>query len=190
MRFEKGHKAATRARIVEVASERFLKDGVAATGIATVMADAGLTHGGFYAHFSSKDELVGEAMQSAAARTKARLDRTASDATIEDRIKNYLRASHRDAAGRGCVAAALAAEIARLGDPTRKIFTEQLEAIFARLAAQLPSEIPDSERLPRAIGIFGTMMGTLQLARAADNPALSDKILESGVAAALRLARP
>ena len=98
MRFEKGHKAATRQRIVEVASERFRKDGVAAVGIAGVMADAGLTHGGFYAHFGSKEDLVREAMVAAfeGAKNRPQPELKPGESALERRIRSYLRPAHRD----------------------------------------------------------------------------------------------
>ncbi len=190
MRFEKGHKAATRQRILEVASERFRKDGVAAVGIAGLMADAGLTHGGFYAHFGSKEDLVREAMTAAFEATKTRQEGAfePGKAGLEQRIRNYLRPSHRDAPERGCAAAALVAEMARHDPATRETFTTRVEEIIARIAGHLPDDLPEAARQSTAIGIFGTMLGTLQLARAVADPALSDAILESGIQAAIKLA--
>lgn len=186
MRFEKGHKETTRRRIIETASARFREDGVAATGIAGLMADAGLTHGGFYAHFSSKEELVREA--AAAALAGARSNTVLEESGLEAYIRHYLRNAHRDAPGRGCAAAALAPEIARHDDATRADFAQGLETIFGRIAEKLPQTVPDGERWDRAVGIFGVMMGTLQLARAVVDKKLSDRILESGITAALRMA--
>jgi TetR/AcrR family transcriptional repressor of nem operon len=188
MRFEKGHKAATRQRIVEVASERFRKDGVAAVGIAGVMADAGLTHGGFYAHFGSKEDLVREAMAAAFESTKARPQRELKpgESALEQRIRSYLRPAHRDTPERGCAAAALVAEVARHDPATREAFTEALEGILGLIAEQLPE---GAARRATAIGIFGVMIGALQLARAVADPVLSDEILESGIQAALRLGK-
>ena len=189
MRFEKGHKAATRQKIIETAAARFRQDGIAATGIAGLMADAGLTHGGFYAHFTSKEELVRESMAAAAAATRARLERaTAQSPGLESYIRSYLRPAHRDAPAQGCIVAALGAELARHEPETRAAFSEKIEALLARIAAQLPAEQSEEDRLRTAIGIFGVMNGTLQLARAAVDQTLSDKILESGIDAALRLA--
>jgi TetR/AcrR family transcriptional repressor of nem operon len=189
MRFEKGHKEITRQRIIDVASERFRKDGIANVGIAGVMADAGLTHGGFYAHFESKDDLLREAVAAAAARTNARLDRAAAAGQgVEARIRRYLRAAHRDTPAQGCVIATLAAEITRLDTVTREAFSGHVENMLARLAAQLPEDMPQAARRPAAVGVFSVMLGALQLARSVSDPAASDKILEDGVSAALRLA--
>jgi TetR/AcrR family transcriptional repressor of nem operon len=183
MRFEKGHKAATRQRIVETAAERFRKDGIEAVGIAGLMADAGLTHGGFYAHFESKEALVREALQAAAAGSQARLERACG---LEAYIRSYLRRSHRDTPERGCIVATLGAELARHAPETRAAFSEQIERLLARIAELLPASV--ESRREAAIGIFGVMSGTLQLARAVVGEARSDEILEAGIAAALKLA--
>ncbi len=189
MRFDKGHKAATRKRIVAVASERFRRDGVSAVGIAGLMADAGLTHGGFYAHFDSKEDLLREALVAASAGTGERLARAAAEdgAGLAGIIRYYLRPAHRDKPAQGCVVAALAPEIARQPAETRAAFSARLAVVLGQIAAQLPAGFAAAERDAAAIGIFGVMVGTLQLSRAVADPELSGRILESGVAAALRL---
>jgi len=189
MRFEKGHKAATRQKIIETAAARFRKYGIAATGIAGLMADAGLTHGGFYAHFGSKEELVREAMEAAAITSRARLERASGNKPgLEVYIRSYLRPAHRDAPEQGCFVAALGAELARHEPETRAAVSEKIEGLLARIAQQLPAEQDPETRLQTAIGIFGVMSGTLQLARAVSDETRSNKILESGIAAALKLA--
>jgi AcrR family transcriptional regulator len=190
MRFEKGHKEATRQRIVEVAAGRFRREGIAAVGIAGIMADAGLTHGGFYAHFESKEDLVRAAIDTALAGTKARLDRAAAGAPsgLETYVRSYLRPSHRDHPEQGCTYAALLPELARHGDETRRDITGQLEDSLARIADLLPAGTPPEARQSTAISILGLLVGTLQMSRAVTDPALSASILDSGIAAALRLA--
>ncbi len=191
MRFAKGHKEETRQRIIEVASAMFRRDGVEAVGIAGLMAEAGLTHGGFYAHFRSKEELVREAMLSAFETSRLRRD-TGPDkaASLEELVRAYLRPAHRDAPERGCAVAALVAEIARHETATRTVFSDKLEALTKRIADLLPDSVAETERLATATAIFGTMLGTLQMARAVTDPARSDAILESGILATLRLAEP
>jgi TetR/AcrR family transcriptional repressor of nem operon len=181
MRFEKGHKAATRQKIIETAAARFRKDGIAATGIAGLMADAGLTHGGFYAHFGSKEELVREALDVAGTASSARLARASG---LEAYIRFYLSPAHRDAPGQGCFIAALGAELARHEPETRAVVSERIFALMDRLQALLPEQAG----MDAAIGIFGVMSGTLQLARAVTDKTVSNKILESGITAALKLA--
>ncbi len=189
MRFDKGHKEQTRRRIVETAARRFRKEGVEAVGIAGLMADAGLTHGGFYAHFASKEELVRAALEEASDQSRERravlLEKGES---LEALVRSYLRPVHRDTPELGCAAAALIAEIARHEPETRSAFTGRLKELLAQFEAALPVDMPEEVRSRRAIGIFGTMLGTLQMARAVTDPVLSVKMLESGVEAALALA--
>jgi AcrR family transcriptional regulator len=188
MRFEKGHKAATRQRIVETAARKFRKEGIAAVGIAGLMADAGLTHGGFYAHFESKEALVREAVGAALDETRARMDRAAeAQAGIEGLIRRYLRPSHRDTPESGCAIAALAAEIARHDPATRAAFGARVEMFVTRLEGLLPA-LTGAERRRTAVGILAVMLGALQLSRVVVDAEASDDILQSGVAAALRLA--
>ncbi len=181
MRFEKGHKEATRRRIVEVASEKFREDGVEAVGIAGLMAAAGLTHGGFYAHFDSKEDLVRAALAAAFDGSRMKYDRG-----LEGLVRSYLRPAHRDNPGKGCAFAALTQEIARHPAETRAAFEARMAGFIGRIAALLPAEAPSPEGT--AIGIMGVMIGTLQMARAVTDPVFSDRILENGVAAALALA--
>jgi TetR/AcrR family transcriptional regulator, transcriptional repressor for nem operon len=188
MRYEKGHKDATRKRIVDVASKRFRKEGVEAVGLAGLMADAGLTHGGFYAHFKSKEDLVREAVTDAFGQSNAGFERAARDnddgfATI---IHGYLTPEHRDRPDLGCVAAALVSEIARHTEPTRQAFTGRLNDLINLVEAQLPTA-PPGRRRKCATAIVALMMGSLQLARAETDTARSAEILESGAEAAFAL---
>jgi TetR/AcrR family transcriptional regulator, transcriptional repressor for nem operon len=194
MRFDKGHKEQTRRRIVETAAKRFRKEGVEAVGIAGLMADAGLTHGGFYAHFASKEELVRAALDEASEQSRARravvLERSEPGLQrLEAMVRSYLRPTHRDTPEMGCAAAALIAEIARHEPETRAAFAVRLTELLAQFEAALPAELPGEQRTRRAIGIFSAMLGALQMARAVTDPALSDKILESGIEAAMALAQ-
>jgi len=190
MRYAKGHKTTTRKGIIEVASKRFRKEGVEGVGIAALMSDAGLTHGGFYAHFDSKEELFQEAMAHALDQTQEKLTRLAEadGGGLEAMIRDYLEPWHRRCPERGCAAASLGADIARYSRPTRVVFEKKLEGLIALIARHLPRGDRHMRRRV-AIAIFGTMMGTLQLARAVADRRLSDQILESGVEAALNLAR-
>jgi len=183
MRFEKGHKAATRRHIVEVASEKFRQDGIDAVGIAGLMAEAGLTHGGFYAHFESKEDLVREALEAGFAASRLK-----TDAGLEKLVKSYLRPAHRDTPAKGCVIAPLISEIARHPTETRAAFTARLQSFLAKIEAQLPPTVAPESRATTAIGILGVMLGGLQMARAVTDQTLSDAILDASVAAALRLA--
>ena len=187
MRYEKGHKDATRKRIIDVASKRFRKEGLEAVGLAGLMADAGLTHGGFYAHFQSKEDLVREAVTDAFRQSNARFERAVRD--DEDRfaaiVNSYLIPEHRDRPDLGCVAAALVSEIARHTEPTRQAFTSQLNSLIDLVEAQLPPGPPDRRKC--ATAIVALMMGSLQLARAETDVTRSAEILACGAEAAFAL---
>jgi len=189
MRYDEGHKDATRQRIIDAASRQFRQDGVAAVGIAGIMADAGLTNGAFYTHFESKEDLVRTVLAGALGKREATLRAAAqSGAGMEATIRDYLSARHRDNPGRGCPTAALVAEIARHPRSTRDAFTDKVSEFIGLIAAQLGAR-SGSARRRNAVAIYGMMVGTLQLARAVSDRQLSDEILESGVSAALALAK-
>jgi AcrR family transcriptional regulator len=188
MRYEKGHKHATRGHIIDVASARFREGGVAAVGIAGIMADAGLTNGAFYNHFESKEDLVEAVLAHALGGRKVGLRANLEagkplDATIRD----YLSARHRDDASGGCPAAALVAEVARHPRTTRDAFTGKILEIVDLIAARA-GKAPARERRKRAIAVYGLMLGALQLARAVNDRKLSDEILASAADSALALA--
>ncbi len=188
MRFEKGHKAATRQHILEVASKSFRRDGVSAAGIAGIMSEAGLTNGAFYPHFASKEALVREALASILADQQRRLEedqRTGMD--LEGAILRYLNRAHLEAPACGCPSATLLPEIARQPLATRQTYEEGLRSYVSALAALLP-DAGSATSGRRAMAIFALMVGTLQLARAVSNVAEAEQILEGGVEAALRLA--
>src|SRR5689334_7892551 len=113
MRYEKGRKDTSRRRIMEVAAERFRCDGIAASGLAGIMSDAGLTNGAFYPHFPSKAALVRESLAAALEDQSSRLQQIMSAGGLEAVIATYLSAEHRDEPGKGCAVAALLPELAR-----------------------------------------------------------------------------
>ena len=188
MRFEKGHKAATRQHIIDVASKCFRRDGVSAAGIAGIMAEAGLTNGAFYPHFESKEALVREALASALANQQHSLDEDQRKGLdLEGAIRRYLNPAHLEDPAVGCPSAALLPEIARQALPTRQTYEQGLQSYVSTLAALLP-DASSTTSVRRATAIFGLMVGTLQLARAVPDTAQAEQILEGGVEAALRLA--
>src|SRR5277367_6434987 len=126
MRYEKGHKETTRRRIIETAAARFRKDGIESVGVADLMAEAGLTHGGFYSHFASKEDLVKAALEEASAHSVRNFARRIEEGGLEAWIRGYLRKEHRDHPEKGCVAAALGSEVVRHPKTTRKVFSENL----------------------------------------------------------------
>ena len=188
MRYEKGHKEATRRRIIETAAARFRKDGIDSVGVADLMAEAGLTHGGFYSHFSSKEDLVRATVEETACGARDRFQKRVEEGGLETYIRSYLRIAHRDHPERGCVVATLASELARHPETTRKAFTENLAILHGEIASHLPVRFSPAEKRKRAVGIFATLVGAMQMSRAVTEPALSDEILEAGIASALALA--
>ncbi|MER9392997.1 MULTISPECIES: TetR/AcrR family transcriptional regulator [unclassified Mesorhizobium] len=187
MRYEKGRKDASRDRIVEVAAQRFRGDGIAASGLAAIMGDAGLTNGAFYPHFQSKAELVRESLVAALESQSQQLQEVLAAGGPEMGIAAYLSAEHRDNPGAGCASAALLPELARQPPETRQVYTERLLVLVRQLSAALP-QTKDPEAA--ALGVFATLIGTLQLARAAAGTELSDRILAAGADAARSLIQP
>lgn len=187
MRYEKGHKQATRAHIIDVASAQFREHGVAAAGLAGIMSAAGLTNGAFYAHFESKEDLVQAVVLDALGRRaqglRANLERGGG---IETAIRDYLSARHRDGAAKGCPIAALVAEIARHPTKTRDAFTAKISELIPLMATQIEGRSA-AERRRAAIAIYNLMVGALQMARAVSDKELSDEILEGAIDAALKL---
>lgn len=188
MRYEKGRKDATRRRITEVASERFRSGGIAASGVASIMSDAGLTNGAFYPHFQSKEELVRETVAAALEAQLNQLRDVLAAGGLEAAIGVYLSAEHRDNPATGCASAALLPELARQPPETRSLYAERFLAQVRQVVAALPPETRDPEGV--VLGVFATLIGTLQLARAVEGSALSDRILAAGAEAARILVQP
>lgn len=189
MRFEKGHKAATRQHIVDVASNCLRRDGISAAGIGGIMSEAGLTKGAFSPHFESKNQLVREAMASALGDQQHRFDEDRQKGLdLEGAIRRYLNRAHLEDPASGCPSAALLPEIARQPLSIRQDYEKALQGYVSSLAALLP-EADSAVRRSRAMAIFGLMVGTLQFARAVPDRARAKQILEGGVQAALQLAQ-
>src|SRR4051812_24893878 len=193
MRYSKEHKQETHARIVKKASVRLREKGAHGIGVADLMKEAGLTHGGFYAHFDSREALVIEAFAYAMDRSTERWRQLAGQTAPGDRlaviVDAYLSPQHRDNPGHGCAVPALGAEIAREGLKTRKAFAAKLEQMVAMLADQI-AEVPGRAARKQALASLATMMGTLVLARVAGSGEFSDEILAAGRDAALNASAP
>lgn len=189
MRYAPEHNEATHARILEAASRLFREHGIAAVGLAKIMADAGLTIGTFYTHFESKEALLREALlRSLDARHEQLLQALHGD-DIEVLIRAYLSREHRDGAGAGCPIAALASEVARHPRATRDTFASHYAPTLDTLAAWLSARQGKDVGRADAAALLGLLAGTLQLARATPDGAESDAILEAGIRAAIRLAK-
>jgi len=187
MRYEKGRKDASRRRIIEVASERFREDGIAATGLASVMSDAGMTNGAFYPHFRSKADLVRETVTATMDGQTELMRESIAGGGLEAAIATYLSPGHRDNSASGCTLAALLPELARQPPEARAAYAERFEAVVRAFAAALPAGSADPEAA--AISIYATLIGSLQLARAVEGTALSDRILAAGADAARAIVR-
>jgi AcrR family transcriptional regulator len=187
MRYSKDHKQATRQRVLEAAGRRFKQDGIDGAGVAAVMADAGLTNGALYAHFTSKEDLVANVLADQLRAQRHSFDAQPPDrAGLEAFIRAYLSPQHRDQCADGCPSAALLEEIARRPAATKQVFTDELLATADDIAARLDPTDHDAARTD-ALTLFGMMIGTLQLARALTDRDLSDQLLARGVETAVRL---
>ncbi|MES5046815.1 TetR/AcrR family transcriptional regulator [Rhizobium nepotum] len=177
MRYEKGRKDTSRRKIMDVAVERFRKDGIAGSGLATIMKDAGLTNGAFYPHFPSKADLVRETISDALSTQAVWLRQVLDEGGLTHLTDLYLSPGHRDDPGQGCASAALLPELARQPVETRGMYAEQSRALVLLLADALPADMEAKEDV--ACAIFATLIGTLQLARAVDKDT-SERILQAG----------
>ena len=188
MRYSKEHKQETHARIVKKASVRLREKGAHGIGVADLMKEAGLTHGGFYAHFDSREALVIEAFAYAMDRSTERwrkiAEQTPPDKRLATIVDNYLTPVHRDDPGHGCAVPTLGAEIARESPKTRKAFSAKLEQMIDMMADQV-LDVPRKVARKQAIAALTTMMGTLVLSRIAGNGEFSDEILGAGREAVL-----
>jgi TetR/AcrR family transcriptional regulator, transcriptional repressor for nem operon len=180
MRKSKQEAAATRERIVTTAAAEFRQNGIGATGLSDLMAAAGLTHGGFYRHFASKDQLVAEAcagaVESVAEMFEGALSRPGKGNGLQAVAARYLSARHRAAPASGCPFAALGSELVRADEATRAAATEGLLGIVDILASGYAGMRPDAAKR-RAFVALSTMVGALTLARLVSEPALSDQLL-------------
>jgi len=186
-RYGKEHKLATRQRIIETAGRRFKRSGIDGSGVATLMGDAGLTNGAFYAHFESKEDLVATAVSDQLREQREQLAAVAPGrAGVEQIVRAYLSPEHRDNPEEGCPSAALLDEIGRCGEPTRQVYTDSVLAIMGDFATRLTPEDPASARTT-VLSVYALMVGTLQLSRALTDRGLADELLEQGIRNALAL---
>jgi len=171
MKVSREQMAENRRRILDAASSLFRDRGFDAVSVAEVMKAAGFTHGGFYGHFSSKDDLVAQTLAQVLASDSGGND------DFSHYLSTYLSPRHRDNPAAGCPTAGLAAAIRHQSPAARAAMTEGLRSQIARIEAALPEAYP-ADRRRTAIGSWAAMVGAVILARAIDDPALSDEILE------------
>ena len=186
-RYGKEHKQATRQRIIQAAGDRLKRDGVHGSGIATLMADAGLTNGAFYAHFESKEELVASALAEQLREQRESFSaQPPGRAGLEQIVRTYLSVEHRDNPEGGCPSAALLDEIGRSPEATKRAYTDGLLVVIDDVAARLASDDPSWARI-KTLSVFALMVGTLQVSRALADRKLADEVLEHGIQNALAL---
>jgi TetR/AcrR family transcriptional repressor of nem operon len=183
MRYSREHKQETHTRIVRKAAVRLREKGAHGVGVADLMKEAGLTHGGFYAHFNSREALVIEAFGYAMDRSTEHWRKISEEMPPEKRlakiVDSYLSQLHRDDPGHGCAVPTLGAEIARESPRTRKAFAAKLEQMIEVMTSQVPGVPPKTAR-KRAEAALATMIGTLVMARIAGSGEFSDEILAAG----------
>jgi TetR/AcrR family transcriptional repressor of nem operon len=188
MKVSREQMAASRERLLDIAARLFRERGFEGVSVAEVMQQAGLTHGGFYGHFASKEALAAEAATHALAQTSSRWKATLEDSGADGLtriVDAYLSQRHRDHPGAGCAIAALGPELARQADPVRNAFASELENLIAVLAGFLPGADP-AERRKRAQALMAQLVGAIVLARALGRSVQSAEILEA-VRAAIAL---
>jgi TetR/AcrR family transcriptional repressor of nem operon len=173
MRVSREKAAENRERIVETAARLFQENGFDGIGVDAIMKAAGLTHGGFYGHFASKDDLAVEAVTLALQRGIAWLGRFSD---VDDFVADYLSERHRADLANGCALAALGGDMVRQGDGVRRGLTAHLRAQLDRFTG-LFKDAPAARRRKRAIATLAGIVGALTLARAVDDAALSKEIL-------------
>jgi TetR/AcrR family transcriptional regulator, transcriptional repressor for nem operon len=181
MKVSREKSAATRRRILDAAGTLFRAKGFGGIGVADIMKAADLTHGGFYGHFASKDDLAAQASRGAMARAAAKWGDVvagAPDKPYAALLEHYLSAHHRDDRGGGCAFAALGTDAARGGSAVRKAFAEGLQPLLDILTDALPGFSRPARRR-KAVAAMATLVGALTLARAVGDDTLSDEILDA-----------
>lgn len=181
MRVSREQSAENREKILSIASRLFREKGFDGIGIADLMKSAGLTHGGFYGHFSSKEDLIAQAC-----------DRAVDELLTPDHsrfeqyggtdyqrfIANYLSREHRDNPGTGCLMAALGADAARQSPTIKRAFTKSCNRLFAAMMKMLPAK-REAEKREQALTTLAALVGAQVIARALDDPELSQEVLQA-----------
>ncbi|NYH27226.1 AcrR family transcriptional regulator [Paraburkholderia bryophila] len=177
-------KELTHERIVEVAARAIRRSGYDGTGVADIMKEAGLTHGGFYAHFPSREALLAEAADRAGAETVALSERIAAsvppEQALPSMVRAYLSKEHCDGIENGCPISALGSEMPRQAPLVRRAATRRIKEMIDVVARQLP-DWGQPEAHEEALTMIATLVGTLMLARAVDDPKLSESFREAAL---------
>src|SRR5215470_885104 len=178
MRYGKEHKKETRGRILRAAGRLFRENGYDGVGVDAVMSEAGLTAGGFYAHFPSKEALFSEVIAGVLAERNASLAEQLKDVEgldwLSTLVKIYLSRTHRDLVGEGCPLPTLTPDVIRSGESTRENYEDQLRQYLEAIEAQMPEGSQPSQ--DRALALIAQCVGGLMIARAVKDEALSNQI--------------
>lgn len=192
MKVTREQAAQNRDRVLDVAARLFRERGFDGIGVVDLMKSAGLTHGGFYGQFTSKEDLMAQACARAGQETlrkfQAAADRSPAS-PLTGVAQMYLSTLHRDQAGNGCLVAALGADAARQGPTLRQAISESVNAVVGLLAGWVPGRTKAARRA-RALSSYASMVGALVLARAVEDKALSDEILQAVAASMMKDAAP
>jgi TetR/AcrR family transcriptional repressor of nem operon len=186
MKASREQAAESRERVLDVAARLFRERGFDGIGVADLMKSAGLTHGGFYGHFSSKEDLMAQATARALSDSLDRWKQAAENAPEQPLAaiaRAFLSAKHRDTPGRGCAVAALGSDISRQTGPVRQSVTEGVRQLFDFLSGYMPGRSKAAKR-ERALVAYASMVGAIVVARTLDDAALSQELLDA-VAASL-----
>jgi TetR/AcrR family transcriptional repressor of nem operon len=181
MKVSREQAAENRERIVQVAAKLFRERGFDGIGVADLMKAAGLTHGGFYGHFASKEDLAAKASGRALEETlqywSTAIEKAPDEAFLRI-VNRYLSEGHRDAPGRGCLVAALGSDVGRQARPVRRVVTDGINAFIGQLMQLVPGK-SKAVRRRQALTDFAAMVGAVTIARAVDDPALSKDVLDA-----------
>ncbi len=177
-------KEATHERIVGVAARAIRRSGYGGTGVADIMKEAGLTHGGFYSHFSSREAMLAEAARRACAESAAAVAEVVASAppgqALASMLGAYLSREHLERVDVGCPLAALGSETSRQVPEVRRVATRHIKEMIDLIARQSPDWGQPAAH-ERAMVIIATMVGALMLSRAVDEPGLSDSLREAAL---------
>ncbi|MGQ3051376.1 MAG: TetR/AcrR family transcriptional regulator [Roseateles sp.] len=177
MKVSRAQAEENRERILDSAAQLFRERGFDGIGLNDLMQAAGLTRGGFYGHFESKEDLAAQASQRALATNRAQWQQQA-ERNLSAWVKAYLSDAHRDHIGAGCGLVALAGDAARGGPAVQQVFAEGVESMAATLASQMPGG-DAAERRSQALAMLSTLVGALLLSRAVGDVALSRQLREA-----------
>jgi TetR/AcrR family transcriptional regulator, transcriptional repressor for nem operon len=181
VRVSREQAAKNRERIVQVAAKLFRERGFDGIGVADLMKAAGLTHGGFYGHFASKEDLAaeacGRALDGSLQKWSAEVEQAPNKA-LSKIVNAYLSEAHRDGPGSGCLVAALGSDLGRQARPIRRVATEGIRALVEQLMQLVPGK-SKSARRRKALCDFAAMVGAVTISRAVDDPQLSEDVLDA-----------